>query len=56
MVVGALLRRTLRRSLDRAGISYTEDKSLFDSQFVVQVTPQQEARLKAWVQEVNKDE
>lgn len=53
MRAGALIRRTLRRSLDRAGIEYTEDKGFLDSQFVLQVTDAQEAALEKWVREVN---
>jgi hypothetical protein len=37
--VGALLRRSFRRELIASGLTFTEDKGLLDSLFVVKATP-----------------
>lgn len=56
LTVGALLRRDVRRALDRAGIEYTEDKGWFDSQFIVTVNDAQRRAIGAWVASVNAED
>jgi hypothetical protein len=53
---GALVRRPLRRYLDRQGIRYREEKGWFDSQFIIlNATTFQIADIIAWIERVNAD-
>lgn len=47
---GALVRRAVRRELQRNGLAFTEDKGLLDSQFVITgLTHYQYTVLMAWL-------
>lgn len=48
-VVGAFIRRPIRRELIRLGVAYTEDKGLLDSQFTITgLNPRQYLLLMDW--------
>lgn len=53
LLVGALLRRGVRRQLMTAGYSFREDKGLLDSLFLVECTAEQYQVLPRWVGEFN---
>jgi hypothetical protein len=50
---GALVRRQVRRELQKTGVSFTEDKGLLDSQFVITgLTQHQYTVLLAWFRDI----
>lgn len=53
MVAGALLRRSVRASLDSANIGYREHRGLLDSIFVVTATESQWRVIRRWADGVN---
>lgn len=55
-VVGALIRRPIRRELIRLGVAFTEDKSLITSQFVITgLNARQYRILMAWFKSMADD-
>tara|TARA_Y100000034_G_scaffold111187_1_gene143961 strand:- start:702 stop:872 length:171 start_codon:yes stop_codon:yes gene_type:complete len=54
--VGALYRRTLRRYLQKHGVSYREEKSWLDSQFVIQSERSHFDRIRDWIDRINEED
>jgi len=52
---GLLLRRAVRRGLIASGFSFTEDKGLLDSQFVVSASAADREKLAAWLRSVGSE-
>lgn len=50
IIAGLLKRKEFRRYLKRENYQFKEDKGILDSQFLIQATPEQVARLKQIVQ------
>jgi len=56
VTVGALYRRTLRRYLQKHGVSYREEKSWLDSQFVIQSERSHFDRIRDWIDRINEED
>jgi len=56
LTAGALLRREIRRALDKNGIAYIEDKGWLDSQFVITADNATIRRIRGWVKQFEEED